>query len=134
MTKFPRLHCVFEYSGRDCPEFLQRPRPQERTAENAFDVHPCSFTCLHSLSFLRPISAFERDVAHRLPAVSAVAFVRIGFVDRVQVRAEVDLAIGHLCNHRADRSVSPAMCVEYVFAGLAAVPALAVFLGVSLEV
>ncbi|KAK8148513.1 hypothetical protein G3M48_009904 [Beauveria asiatica] len=39
ITKFTLLRCVFEDSSRDCPEFLQQPRPQERAAENAFDVH-----------------------------------------------------------------------------------------------
>lgn len=72
--------------------------------------------CPHLLSFVRPISAFEQDVANRLVSMATRALVCVGFLDGVEICPETDLARTHLCDHRANRSVYARVRGEYAFA------------------
>jgi hypothetical protein len=85
---------VFEYCGWDCPELLQESCPEDhlcclychcRTTEYAFDVHTWTPACPHLVSLFRPGPTLQEDVAYRLGPVSALALVRIGLVDGMEV-------------------------------------------------
>lgn len=70
----------------------------------------------HPESFVCPVSAFEQDMPHRLRSAPALTLVGVGHIDAVEVGPETDLACAHLCDYRADRSMRPAVRVEYCFA------------------
>ena len=81
------------------------------------DVHAWSFACPHSLSFLTPVSALEQDMSYGLSSIATGAFVGVGLLDDVEVRAQANLAITHLCDDRADHSVGAQMRVQGAFSG-----------------
>lgn len=72
--------------------------------------------CPHLLSFVRPVSALEQDMANRLASMATRALVGVGFVDGVEICPEAGLARTHLCDHRANRSVYARVRGEYAFA------------------
>jgi hypothetical protein len=57
------------------------------------------------VSLLYPVPIFQEDIAYRLWPESALALVRFGLVNSVEVRSQADLAGTYLCNNRADSSV-----------------------------
>lgn len=69
--------------------------------------------CLHSLSFVRPVSALEQDMAHRLAPVATLALVGVSLVDGVEVGPEADLGCTHLRDDGAYLSVCARMCGEH---------------------
>jgi hypothetical protein len=69
------------------------------------------------VSFFDPVSAFEEDVAHCLAPVVTLALVGVGFLNNVEVGAQAYLAIAHLGENRANRSVCSDMYRERPFAG-----------------
>jgi hypothetical protein len=54
-------------------------------------------------------------MAYCLGSVSALALVGFGFVDRIKVCSQADLASAHLCDNRADRPMCASMCSERSF-------------------
>ena len=73
------------------------------------------FACPHFLSFFCVVSALEQNVSYGLRSVAALALVGVRFVDAVEIRPEADLAVTHLCDHRADRSMYATMRFECRF-------------------
>ena len=51
-------------------------------------------------------------MSYRLSSLAALALVGVGFIDRVKVGPEADLAGAHLRDHRADRAVCSAIAFK----------------------
>jgi hypothetical protein len=56
-------------------------------------------------------------VAYCLASMATLAFVGAGLVDGVEVGAQADFARAHLCDDRADRSMSAQVCGKCPFSG-----------------
>ena len=50
------------------------------------------------MSFVHPVPAFEKDMAHCLMPMAAFALIGVGLVDGMEVSAEADLSCAHLCD------------------------------------
>jgi hypothetical protein len=74
------------------------------------DVHTWTPACPHLVSLLGPVPIFQEDMAYRLWPESALALVRFGLIDSVEVRSQADLAGTYLCDNTADSSVYANIC------------------------
>ena len=71
--------------------------------------------CPHSLTFIRPVSALEQDVAHRLAPVAAPTLVGVGLVDGVEVGPEAILPVRICVITELTALCAPACVVSTLF-------------------
>jgi hypothetical protein len=86
-----------------------------RIAEYAFDVHAWSFACPHPFSLFRPVPALEQDVSHCLFPESALAPIRVRFVDSMEIGPQADFAVSHLGDDRTDRAMRAGVHLQRPF-------------------